>query len=461
MMSTQQPAFIFPLVIGCFTAVTYVFFVVVYTVQPTEFIDEIYHIPQAQKYCDGRFQEWDPKITTLPGLYLFSIGLNGPVSWVLGRKLCDVFSLRITNLVATAFMLSTIHKLLLYLHGDKVDHWKLMLSAVNLSLLPVMYWFTFLYYTDVLSTLIVLVMILLHLYRAPNAAGAMGVIAIIMRQTNIIWVGFLFVHLAADVLGAKVLKAPVITFTDVKMLMKKLKKIAHTKPHRLVEVLTDVVFDCFSYGAVLLLFLLFVYYNGSIVVGDRKAHEATVHIPQIGYFCLFYLLFSLPYAPSYVRPFVKLCKKNMLLAASVMVTGIMIVHSNTLVHPYLLADNRHYTFYLWNKLYGRFSFVKYVMVPLYMFGAYMVHASIQNRNFIFKILFLGCVIASIVPQKLLEFRYFIIPFLMARLQNVSNSWWHLGIETVYFLLINALTLYIFVGKTFYWEDLPEPQRIIW
>lgn len=30
--------------------------------------DEVFHIPQAQKYCDGRWHEWDDKITTPPGL---------------------------------------------------------------------------------------------------------------------------------------------------------------------------------------------------------------------------------------------------------------------------------------------------------------------------------------------------------------------------------------------------------
>lgn len=31
--------------------------------------DEVFHVPQAQKYCEGRFNEWDDKITTPPGLY--------------------------------------------------------------------------------------------------------------------------------------------------------------------------------------------------------------------------------------------------------------------------------------------------------------------------------------------------------------------------------------------------------
>lgn len=32
--------------------------------------DEVFHIPQAQKYCQGKFKEWDDKITTPPGLYV-------------------------------------------------------------------------------------------------------------------------------------------------------------------------------------------------------------------------------------------------------------------------------------------------------------------------------------------------------------------------------------------------------
>lgn len=30
--------------------------------------DEIFHIPQAQRYCRGNFRSWDPMITTPPGL---------------------------------------------------------------------------------------------------------------------------------------------------------------------------------------------------------------------------------------------------------------------------------------------------------------------------------------------------------------------------------------------------------
>ena len=33
------------------------------------YMDEVFHIPQAQAYCQGGFDVWDPKITTSPGTY--------------------------------------------------------------------------------------------------------------------------------------------------------------------------------------------------------------------------------------------------------------------------------------------------------------------------------------------------------------------------------------------------------
>jgi alpha-1,2-glucosyltransferase len=35
---------------------------------PNNIQDEVFHIPQTQAYCSGRFDVWDPKLTTPPGL---------------------------------------------------------------------------------------------------------------------------------------------------------------------------------------------------------------------------------------------------------------------------------------------------------------------------------------------------------------------------------------------------------
>ena len=233
------------------------------------------------------------------------------------------------------------------------------------------------------------------------------------------------------------------------------------RPQRLAEVLANTVVDSFGYIVVVLSFGFFVITNGSLVLGDKSAHVAVFHLPQMAYFTLFFLFFSLPYAPKQFKPFLRLCKHYPWLTASIFIAGIVTVHYNTLVHPYMLADNRHYTFYIWNKLYGKYSLFKYLMVPVYMFGAYMIALFLNGQSFPFQALYLMCVGAVVVPQKLIEPRYFILPFIIGRTQSISLSWFQLLIELVYNLLINAIVIYIFISKSFSWDDLSEPQRIMW
>ncbi|KAK8708948.1 hypothetical protein V6N13_059983 [Hibiscus sabdariffa] len=51
--------------------------ILVNRIVPDPYMDEIFHIPQAQRYCNGDFMSWDPMITTQPGLSSFS-------KWCLG-----------------------------------------------------------------------------------------------------------------------------------------------------------------------------------------------------------------------------------------------------------------------------------------------------------------------------------------------------------------------------------------
>jgi alpha-1,2-glucosyltransferase len=48
--------------------------------------DEPFHVPMTQRYCNGDFGYWDPKITTFPGLYVLGSGYAGAaaaaVSWM-------------------------------------------------------------------------------------------------------------------------------------------------------------------------------------------------------------------------------------------------------------------------------------------------------------------------------------------------------------------------------------------
>jgi alpha-1,2-glucosyltransferase len=45
--------------------------------------DEIFHIPQAQRYCKGHFDYYDAKLTTPPGLYIISVGFAKVFAFVM------------------------------------------------------------------------------------------------------------------------------------------------------------------------------------------------------------------------------------------------------------------------------------------------------------------------------------------------------------------------------------------
>lgn len=70
--------------------------------QPSPYMDEIFHIPQAQNYCSGHFNHWNKKITTLPGLYLSS-QLFLKIYTIFSDKgidsICDTKNLRLTNVI--------------------------------------------------------------------------------------------------------------------------------------------------------------------------------------------------------------------------------------------------------------------------------------------------------------------------------------------------------------------------
>ncbi len=71
------------------------------------------------------FPQWDPMITTLPGLYLASVGLIRPVVWLAdlkGSVVCSSAMLRFINLLFNSGNLYIIYLIICRLHiKDKVS----------------------------------------------------------------------------------------------------------------------------------------------------------------------------------------------------------------------------------------------------------------------------------------------------------------------------------------------------
>lgn len=126
----------------------------------------------------------------------------------------------------------------------------------------------------------------------------------------------------------------------------------------------------------------FVIWNEGVVLGHKEFHTAGVHLAQMLYIWPYFFFFSWPLlvipvlniiAPGGALPkylnygFPEKQKKLPRLVAFLLVLPAMlaIVHFNTIVHPFTLADNRHYVFYVFRLLLGVHPAVKYGAVLVY------------------------------------------------------------------------------------------------
>lgn len=467
------------------------FYYVSTKVVPYEFIDEKFHVGQTLKYISGDWKAWDPKITTPPGLYV--------LGW-LNYKFTRIFFswstltvLRSVNLVGGIIVLPLIVLRPLFLF-NAIGFWPIALMCFPLTVT-----YYYLYYTDVWSTIFILqsLTLVLTLPYGPTKSVWLSALSAglscLFRQTNIIWTGFIMV-VAVERRAMIQKQFNTHTFNNY------LKLFIHS-----IDEFGSVVLPfCLNF----ILFLVYLILNRSITLGDKSNHSAGFHLVQMFYCFTFICFFSLPLWFS--RNFLLMYKRRCQLKPVKLffeIIGIMIViRYFTKVHPFLLADNRHYTFYLFKRLIGSNSrLIKYlIMAPVYHFSTFVYMEVLRPSQFAFEpiaplpvkdpidlpiqlshiswTILMVCTFLTIVPSPLFEPRYYILPFFFWRLfitcsaEPIINelvpaketetpvtisSTRRLGLEVIWFMFINIALLIIFISHPFSWESEQFSQRIIW
>ncbi|KAK8202896.1 putative glucosyltransferase [Phyllosticta capitalensis] len=400
---------------------------------PEPYLDEVFHVGQAQVYCAGDFGKWDPKITTPPGLYLLSY----VVFRLTGR--CDIFILRALNCSLALFIAQICFSVLTRLYGllkkrdasptnfaydrrETALFTSAIHTAINICLFPPLFFFLGLYYTDVPSTLFVLLSYH-HALRTQQKKDSkissaivtvlIGIAALFFRQTNIFWVAVFPAGLAVVQALKKSAHPPPEgakeeTILDV-LRISAMNMSVYDKPVRFASV-TDYVKTTLSIGIAALrypimvvsaaapyailvgLFGAFVVWNGGVVLGDKSNHIATLHLPQMLYIWPYILFFSFPIlAPSIISALLSLLPATALPAsiqswaspgqrdllprvaviAAWTLVAALVVHFNTIIHPFTLADNRHYVFYVFRIL-RIYPVLGYLAAPAYIVGGWLV-----------------------------------------------------------------------------------------
>ncbi|XP_068142973.1 dol-P-Glc:Glc(2)Man(9)GlcNAc(2)-PP-Dol alpha-1,2-glucosyltransferase [Drosophila tropicalis] len=416
-------------------------------------IDEEFHIPQGLAFCRKQFDVWDSKITTFPGLYLIALVLS-PLNY------CTVTGLRLLSLTGAGINILLLYKIrrrsLAGIGGNSyAAH-----EAITLAVLPPLYFFNHLYYTDTLSLTMVLLFYNYWQQEAHLPAAVWGAASVLMRQTNIVWV---CMGCGITVLETFVQEAAKTRRRHrFRLLGSELWTQILASPQLLCNCILRILGKCCFYASIILPFVGFIFINGSIVVGDKSAHEATINLPQIFYFAIFAAGFGITNTVRQLVTALKLLRRHILLSGLALVAIVLVIHFNTVVHPYLLADNRHYTFYVWSRLYGRIWWFRYAMALPYLIALTMLGCGLRHMPDSFLLMFPLSLVLVLCFQRLLEVRYFLVPYIIFRLNTRPTrkghaEWLELGVH----LMLNVATFYIYFTKEFYWENYRTPQRIIW
>ena len=185
--------------------------------------------------------------------------------------------------------------------------------------------------------------------------------------------------------------------------------------------------------------------------------------------------------------------------------AMAVVRYNTIVHPFTLADNRHYMFYVF-RLLTRQRWVKYTAIPFYIFTGWVCvqalgvsiegkagqgatqkrtgslrklpsvpsdHASqvssintrSQSATTSIVLILIATSALQLVTAPLVEPRYFILPWIFWRMHlpvRQEDTRTRLWIESAWLLAVNAGTGYIFLRWGFEWPQEPGlVQRFMW
>ncbi|CCE61582.1 hypothetical protein TPHA_0A05070 [Tetrapisispora phaffii CBS 4417] len=460
-------------------------------VVPYLFIDEVFHVTQTIRYIKGDWFYWDPKITTPPGLYILGY-LNYQIvkmftSW------STTTLLRLVNLIGGTVILPAVVLRPLFLF-NAIGFWPITLISF-----PLMTTYYYLYYTDVWSTIFIMqslnVIITLPLgenYSIWLSAFFAG-ISCLFRQTNIIWCGFIMV----------------LAIERRAMIQKEFNT------HNFNNYLKAFIYSVDEFKTVVLpyminfiLFFIYLLWNRSITLGDKSNHSVGIHLVQIFYCIFFITIFSLPLwlSKNFILGYLRRWNVKFIQSIFEIIGIIIIIRYFTKVHPFLLADNRHYTFYLFKKIIGnQRRLIKYGLMSLvYHFSIFTyvelmrtceltfhpilplpiketITLPVQLTHISWTALIL-CTIVTLVPSPLFEPRYYIIPYYFWRIFVTCNAEPIIGdiqppptglppitiaatnrllFEFLWFMLINIMTLIVFIKYEFSWYTEQFPQRIIW
>lgn len=444
--------------------------------QPKPYMDELFHVPQAINFCTAVVNKslptYDDKITTPPGLYL----PNAILSLVFPPDVvCSTQALRLTNCLFTLFTFVVTSNIIALLRTrfntekrpdeDLQDHSHHY--ALALIFIPISFFFSFLYYTDVPSTFYILLAWYFSLINRHASSALTATLATLTRQTNLVW--HLFIIFEAF------MQTILTVGSDPKAQSRSvdfINNFGERCSHAIQQLRPHAIPFC--------LYVIFLYINKGVALGDKERHKETIHHVTIAYFSLFHTVFYLPLQLAACTKPANIVKtitqplfgsRTVFMTTFVLSTAIsigLILTTGDYAHPFILSDNRHLTFYIYRRWIRRSAMHRLILAPLYAYAPSSIHVDLLSArhprlrlyHLLSDIFTLFCTCAVLLPNPLFEPRYFIVPNLFLTIRRIARApqqrKGHLALR-IHF--VSAVYLTMSFGLVFLFAERPFSRSI--
>lgn len=358
--------------------------------------DELHHDRQIRRFCTGDYTP-DPRITTIPGYHVLCVAV-GLLTGDCGHERTRLVNVAIGVVSAAVFWAAA------RAAGSEMP----VARALQFYFLPVLLPYFFLVYADPVSILgNLLTMLLLFRGRFRGASLVAG-LAVLVRQTNVLWLLLVCLVVALDDPGWRRAERPLRAYLS-----------------RVWPALLGLV------G-----FAAFLLWNRGVAVGGRGAFAAGVHSGNVFLFLALYFVLFLPANLAILHRHRQRLADPFLGALLLLAYGAYMA-SFRLDHPFNRIDG-----FLRNDL------LSLVTSSVFARGAFFLLAAGGLASLRFTRLrrpslyaLYPLVLASLVPLRMVEHRYGLAGFVLILLCRRDESPGTEALGVAHVLLLSAVLLH--------------------
>ena len=281
--------------------------------------------------------------------------------------------------------------------------------------IPFLFPLFFLIYTDLLSVALTLAMVERTLRAKYKWAGFFALLAILVRQPNLIWVAYcgLIVLLRED-------------------------KFAFSK-----AFVQGYLAKVWPFAVVVVLFAVFVVVNGGVAVGDTEQHPVSFNPSNFYFFLLVSFAVFLPYTVARWRDVAAMLKAYPWILA--VLVAMFFVYMNTYEHPHKY-NTKALSFYRhnWFIYYSCDVYIWRILSYFAMAWMALSYCAAARANVSYKVplmLLLPFTMLAVIPMPLIEQRYYFVSLclFMAMHPPIPNK--VTALTLTYYLAVAAYILY--------------------